>query len=167
MARKGGLPFAAPGAPDQMGSLTGGPITMVGTGLSRRVAREEGPAVPKMGGKAPMAKPKNWIKGAIGKPGALHKQMGVPEGKKIPAGRLAKAAKAGGLLGKRARLAETLKGLRHKAAARGFEGIVDRPTQFLVGEAGPERVHVEPLDRRTAEIETRLMRTMDRFRRAR
>ena len=42
-------------------------------------------------------------------PGALHKQMGVPEDKKIPAGKLAKAAKSGGRLGQRARLAETLK----------------------------------------------------------
>jgi hypothetical protein len=56
-------------------------------------------------------KRKNWIAGAIGKPGALHKQMGVAMGKKIPAGALAKAAKASGVLGKRARLAQTLKGL--------------------------------------------------------
>ena len=52
---------------------------------------------------------KKWIQSAIKKPGALHKQMGVPEGKKIPAGKLAKAAKAGGKLGQRARLAQTLK----------------------------------------------------------
>ena len=38
----------------------------------------------------------NWIKGAIKHPGALHKELGVPEGKKIPAKKLAKAAKAGG-----------------------------------------------------------------------
>ena len=50
----------------------------------------------------------NWIKGAIKHPGALHKELGVPEGKKIPAEKLAKAAKAGGTLGRRARLAETL-----------------------------------------------------------
>lgn len=55
----------------------------------------------------------HWIAGAIKHPGALHKQMGVPEGKKIPAGRLAAAASKGGTLGKRARLAETLKGM-HK-----------------------------------------------------
>jgi hypothetical protein len=53
---------------------------------------------------------KKWIQKAIKHPGALHKQMGVPEGQKIPAGKLAKAAQAGGTLGKRARLAETLKG---------------------------------------------------------
>jgi len=53
-----------------------------------------------------------WIAGAIKHPGALHRQLGVPQGKKIPAGKLAKAAKAGGTLGRRARLAETLKGFR-------------------------------------------------------
>jgi hypothetical protein len=50
-----------------------------------------------------------WIQKAIKKPGALHKELGVPEGKKIPEKKLAKAAKSGGKLGKRARLAETLK----------------------------------------------------------
>ena len=59
----------------------------------------------------PESRGKNWIAGAIGKPGALHKEMGIPQGETIPAGKLAKAASAGGLLGKRARLAQTLKGL--------------------------------------------------------
>ncbi len=54
-----------------------------------------------------------WIQGAIKKPGALHKELGVPMGKKIPEGKLEKAEKAGGKLGKRARLAETLKGFKH------------------------------------------------------
>ena len=53
---------------------------------------------------------KKWIAGAIKHPGALHAQLGVPQGSKIPAKKLAKAAKAGGKLGQRARLAETLKG---------------------------------------------------------
>ena len=52
---------------------------------------------------------KNWIKGAIKHPGALHKELGVPKGKKIPAKKLKAAAKKGGVEGKRARLAETLK----------------------------------------------------------
>jgi hypothetical protein len=55
---------------------------------------------------------KKWISGAIKKPGALHKSLGVPQGKKIPAGKLAKAAKAPGKLGQRARLAKTLKGFK-------------------------------------------------------
>jgi hypothetical protein len=53
-----------------------------------------------------------WIQKAIKKPGALRKEMGVPAGKKIPASKLAAAAKKPGKLGKRARLAETLKGLK-------------------------------------------------------
>ena len=55
----------------------------------------------------------NWIAGAIKHPGALHKELGVPQGQSIPAGKLAKAAHAGGKLGQRARLAETLKGMHH------------------------------------------------------
>jgi hypothetical protein len=50
-----------------------------------------------------------WISGAIKKPGALHRQLGVAQGKKIPAAKLAAAAKKGGKLGQRARLAQTLK----------------------------------------------------------
>lgn len=59
-----------------------------------------------------MAEKKKWIQGAIKKPGALHKELGVPEGKKIPVKKLEKAAKAKGKEGKRARLAETLRGLK-------------------------------------------------------
>jgi hypothetical protein len=54
----------------------------------------------------------NWIKGAIKKPGALHKEMGIPQGEKIPEKKLEKAEHAGGKEGKRARLAETLKGFK-------------------------------------------------------
>lgn len=53
--------------------------------------------------------PGKWIQKAIKKPGALHEQMGIAKGKKIPAAKLNKAAKAGGKLGQRARLAKTLK----------------------------------------------------------
>ena len=54
---------------------------------------------------------KNWIAGAIKKPGALHAEMGVPQGQKIPAKKLAAAAKKPGVEGKRARLVQTLKKL--------------------------------------------------------
>ena len=57
---------------------------------------------------------KNWIAGAIKKPGALKSALGVKKGEKIPAGKLAKAAKAPGKMGQRARLVETLKGLKKK-----------------------------------------------------
>lgn len=53
-----------------------------------------------------------WIQKAIKKPGALHKELNVPEGKKIPAKKLEKAAKKSGKIGQRARMAETLKGLK-------------------------------------------------------
>jgi hypothetical protein len=56
---------------------------------------------------------KHWIQGAIKHPGALHKELGVPQGKKIPEKKLEAAARKGGTEGKRARLAETLKGF-HK-----------------------------------------------------
>ena len=54
-------------------------------------------------------KGEKWIAKAIKKPGALRKQLGVKKGKKIPGKKLAAAAKKGGKLGKRAKLAKTLK----------------------------------------------------------
>ena len=55
-----------------------------------------------------------WIQKAVKKPGALHKQLGVPAGEKIPAGKLAAAAKKGGKMGQRARLAQTLSKIAKK-----------------------------------------------------
>jgi hypothetical protein len=60
-----------------------------------------------------MAK-KNWIADAIKKPGALKQSLGVKKGETIPAKTLAKAAKAPGKMGQRARLAQTLKSLPKK-----------------------------------------------------
>jgi len=54
---------------------------------------------------------KNWIAGAIKKPGALRAAMGVKKGETIPAAKLAAAAKMPGKMGQRARLAQTLKKL--------------------------------------------------------
>lgn len=51
---------------------------------------------------------RHWIANATRNKGALHRELHVPEGQKIPAKKLDKAAKAGGKLGKRARLAKTL-----------------------------------------------------------
>lgn len=56
----------------------------------------------------------HWIQDAVKKPGALRKALKVKEGQKIPAAKLAKAAKAPGKLGQRARLAETLKKMHKK-----------------------------------------------------
>lgn len=55
---------------------------------------------------------KNFIAKAIKKPGQLHKDLGVPQGQKIPAGKIAAAAKQPGKVGQRARFAQTLKGFK-------------------------------------------------------
>jgi len=56
---------------------------------------------------------KKWIAKAIKHPGALHKQLGVPAGKKIPAAKLAAAARSSNPTErKRANLAKTLKGFK-------------------------------------------------------
>jgi hypothetical protein len=57
---------------------------------------------------------KKWIAGATKHKGALHRALGVPQGEKIPPAKIAKAAKAGGKLGKEARLAQTLGKLKKK-----------------------------------------------------
>jgi hypothetical protein len=55
---------------------------------------------------------KNWIADAVKRPGALRKELGAKTGKPIPAKKLAAATKAPGKLGQRARLAETLRGMK-------------------------------------------------------
>jgi hypothetical protein len=55
-----------------------------------------------------------WIKKAIKRPGALHKALGVPKGKKIPLSKEKAAAKAGGRLGREGRLALTLRKMHKK-----------------------------------------------------
>jgi hypothetical protein len=66
----------------------------------------------------------NFIQGAIKHPGALHRELGVPQGKKIPPAMLNAAAKKGGKLGERARFAKTLHKINpgHKAAAKRGSG---------------------------------------------
>jgi hypothetical protein len=51
-----------------------------------------------------------WISKAIKHPGALKKSLHVAADKKIPAKKLAAAAKKPGKMGQRARLAKTLRG---------------------------------------------------------
>jgi len=55
---------------------------------------------------------KKWVQKIGMKKGALHKEMHVPESKKIPKKKLEAAAKKGGVLGKRANLAITLSHIR-------------------------------------------------------
>lgn len=52
---------------------------------------------------------KKWIQAMHMDKGALHDQLDIADDKKIPAKKLAAAAKKGGKLGKRARLAQTLR----------------------------------------------------------
>ena len=64
-----------------------------------------------------MAEKKKWIQKAIPKShkGALHRSLGVPEGKKIPAKKLKKAAKSKSpKVRKEVVLAKTLSKLRKK-----------------------------------------------------
>ena len=53
-----------------------------------------------------------WIQSAIKKPGSLRKSLGAKEGEKIPAKKLAAAAKKPAKLGQRAWLAQTLSKLK-------------------------------------------------------
>lgn len=62
---------------------------------------------------------KKWIQGMHMKKGALHRQLGVPEGEKIPSGKLNAAAKKGGTIGRRARLAQTLGKMNHRHSIAG------------------------------------------------
>ena len=57
-----------------------------------------------------MAKDGNWIAGAVKNKGALHRKLDVPAGEKIPAKKLAKAAKSKSpTVRKEVALAKTLK----------------------------------------------------------
>ena len=73
--------------------------------LQEHVYSDEVAAMAKGG----MAKGGNWIAGAIKHKGALHRDLGVPMGQKIPASKLAKAEHSSNpTIAKRARLAKTL-----------------------------------------------------------
>ena len=80
--------------------------------MSQRQAREISEAVPRR--KEGYARGGKWIAGAIKHKGALHRSLGVPQGQKIPASKLAKAAHSSDpTLRRRANLAKTLKGFHH------------------------------------------------------
>lgn len=57
----------------------------------------------------------NWIAKAVGSgKGKLHENLGIPQGQKIPAKKLASAAKSDNpTIAKEAALAKTLKGFHH------------------------------------------------------
>lgn len=58
-----------------------------------------------------------FIDKAIKRPGQLHRDLGVPQGQKIPASKLEAASHAKGKVGQRARFAEELKGF-HKGKGK-------------------------------------------------
>lgn len=55
--------------------------------------------------------------------GALHKQLGVPQGQNIPAGKLKSAAGSKGKLGQRARAAENAKHAASTLRTRGAQKL--------------------------------------------
>lgn len=89
---------------------------MEGTGKAKEIDRVSGSAKPKwtQNKKYRITKNKDWIAGAISKPGALRKTLGAKDGKPISAGKLAKAAEGDSKTGQRARLAITLKKMGKK-----------------------------------------------------
>ncbi len=61
-----------------------------------------------------------FIKAAIKHPGALHRDLGVPEGQKIPEKKLEAAEhSSNSTVRHRADLAETMRGFRHRSYAAG------------------------------------------------
>lgn len=81
----------------------------------------------------------NWISGAIKHPGALHRQLGVAPGKKIPLARLRSAANSDNeTLARRARLAMTLRKMNP------WEVIHDEKGFWVVKKDTTEKVHDRP-----------------------
>ena len=81
------------------------PAERLVTGSPDAVRVKEGGPIEASGGK--------WIQGAIKHPGALHHELGIPEGKKIPSKTLHRAEKSSNpLLAKRAHLADTMRHFR-------------------------------------------------------
>ena len=78
---------------------------------AKKIVRKDKPQDVEMYAKGGKTEDK-WIQGAIKQPGALRKSLGVKEGQKIPAKKLAAAAKKPGVTGQRARLAQTLKKMK-------------------------------------------------------
>jgi hypothetical protein len=116
-------PMTSPVHPD-LNSLAGGPTAPSSTQASDSDVSAPTPAAsaPEMGASpgtpatSGMGFKKGgsvkWIQSAIKKPGSLRKSLHVKAGEKIPAKKLASAAKKSGVMGKRARLAETLKSFK-------------------------------------------------------
>lgn len=104
------------------GAIIGGGLSAMGAALSagkRDAKKKEKAEQKKIDDTAKkitsnVMKKGGWIDSAIKKPGALREQLGIKKGKTIPKATLAAAAKKGGKLGQRARLAITLGKMKKK-----------------------------------------------------
>ena len=79
---------------------------------AKTIRRKDNPDEVTVYAKGGEAKGGKFIQKAIKKPGALRAEMGVKKGQKIPAKKLAAAAKKPGKVGQRARFAQLLKGFK-------------------------------------------------------
>lgn len=108
----------------------------IGNAVGDRVLSHEG------GGKVAG---KHWIAGAIKHPGALHRDLGVPEGEKIPAAKLAAAKHSDNpTTRKRANLAATMSHFATGGKVKTFPipsrpapsgGEDNQPPKFMAGSA--------------------------------
>jgi len=98
----------------------------------------------------------HFIQGAIKRPGALHAQLGVPQGEKIPKAKLDAAAKSKGKLGQRARFAETL-----SKFANG--GVIPKQDQFKLPPAPKPQPNMIQREIGEDGQRNRLSRTIKRF----
>ena len=115
------VPWAKPAGPFSSTSakigagIIGAGVAAIGNKVRKNVAdKKAAKKTVKELDKMTAMKKGGWIQGAIKKPGALREQLGVKKGEKIPKAKLAAAAKKGGKLGQRARLAITLGKMKKK-----------------------------------------------------
>jgi len=98
-------------APSPLAQLAGAGISAYGAGKAFGAFKDGGKVDMRGGGAVPRGigyAKGGWVKSAIKKPGALHRDLGVPEGEKIPKAKIDAAAKKPGKVGQRARLAKTM-----------------------------------------------------------
>jgi len=98
----------------------------------------------------------HFIQGAIKHPGALHEDLGVPQGQKIPKAKLDAAAHSKGKVGRRARFAETLSKFSNG-------GAVDKPQPFKAPKADKPQPNSLEKDVNNDGQRNRLGRTIKRF----
>jgi hypothetical protein len=98
----------------------------------------------------------HFIQGAIKHPGALHEDLGVPQGQKIPKAKLDAAAHSKGKVGRRARFAETLSKFSNG-------GQVDKPQPFKSPAAPKPQPNSLEKDVNNDGQRNRLGKTIKRF----